>query len=104
MSQMLVRRALPTLWISNEEYEVLDGLARDREITVADLIKEVISPLVEGNGDGRVVVLRLPEHTWEAFVEFFEGDMRFVLQSMSAHVEHGGDDFARALKAAREME
>jgi hypothetical protein len=96
---MPVRRALPTLWISNEEYEVLDGLARDRAITVADLIKEVISPLVEGDGDGRVVVLRLPEHTWSSFAAFFEDETPEC--AMTRCLGADADDFGNALVAAR---
>ncbi len=99
MSRMPVRRALPTLWLSNKEYDVLEEMAEARAITVADLIKEVISPLVEGDGDGRVVVLRLPEHTWSSFAAFFEDES--VESAMTRCLGADADDFGKALVAAR---
>jgi predicted DNA-binding protein with PD1-like motif len=71
-------------------------MARDREITVADLLKEVISPLVEG--DGRVVVLRLPEETWSSFAAFFEDES--VECAMARCLGADADDFARATRQA----
>jgi hypothetical protein len=87
------RRALPTLFLSDDEYNVLAGMATERAIAIADLLKEVISPLVEG--DGRVVVLRLPEGTWSAFAAFFEGGdegERAMVRCLMADA----DDFDRA--------
>ena len=93
--------------VPSDHAQKLARIAQDKGVTVSQLINEVLAPLLaEDNDDAdtRCVVLYIPEHTWETYVEFFENDMRFVLQSMSAHIEHGGDDFSRGLKLARETE
>jgi hypothetical protein len=86
------RRALPTLFVSNDEFAVLDEMATSREMTVSELLKELITPLAQGS---KVVVLQVSEHTWSSFSAFFEDES--VEESMSRCLEADADDFARAL-------
>ncbi len=97
MSRMPVRRALPTLFLSNEEYEVLEGMATQREITVADLLKELIESVVDVQG--RLVVLDIPKHICEDFAEFFDDEP--VESSIARYVGTEGDVLSRALAEAR---
>jgi hypothetical protein len=42
------RRALPTLFVSNDEYSILEEVAKEDGTTVAELLKTLISDCVEG--------------------------------------------------------
>ncbi len=97
MSRMPVRRALPTLFLSNEEYEILEGMATQREITVADLLKELIESVVDVQG--RFVVLDLPKYVYESFAEFFDDETPEC--AMTRCLGADADDFGKALVAAR---
>jgi hypothetical protein len=84
----------------------LTQIAEHKGVSVGELVHQVLAPLLgedDDEDDGRWVLLRISEDAYRTYLKFFEGDMRFVLQSMTAHVEAGGDDFSRALKVAGEM-
>ena len=97
MSRMPVRRALPTLFLSNEEYEVLEGMATQREITVADLLKELIESVVDVQG--RLVVLDIPKYVYEAFAEFYDDET--PENAIARYIGTEGDVLGRALAEAR---
>ncbi len=97
MSRMPVRRALPTLWLSNDEYEVLEGMATQREITVADLLKELIESVVDVQG--RLIVVDIPKYVYDVFAEFFDDEP--VESSIARYVGTEGDVLSRALAEAR---
>jgi hypothetical protein len=79
----------------------LTRIAEDKGVNVSQLVNEVLGPLLAGEeSDTRYVLIHIDEAAYQAYVEFFEGDMRFVFQSMGAHVESGGDDFAKAIEWA----
>jgi hypothetical protein len=91
--------------VPSDHAQKLARIANDKGVSVSQLVNEVLAPLLgeDDEDDGRWVLLRIPEDAYKTYLEFFEGDMGFALQSMSAHIELGGDDFARALKIAGEM-
>jgi hypothetical protein len=71
-------------------------MARDREITVAELLKEVITSIVDA--EGRVVVLQIPDETYASFAAFFDDEP--VEDSMARCLNADADDFDRATKKA----
>jgi hypothetical protein len=91
------RRALPTLFVSNDEYQLLDEIATERKTTVADLLRELVASLVEA--EGRVVVLQIPDETYASFAAFFDDEP--VEDSMARCLSADGDDFGRAVKKAQ---
>jgi hypothetical protein len=90
------RRALPTLFVSNDEYQILDEMATDRKTTVADLLRELVASLVEA--EGRLVVLQIPDETYASFAAFFDDEP--VETAMTRCLWADGQDFGRAVAHA----
>jgi hypothetical protein len=90
------RRALPTLFVSNDEYAILDKAAKDDGLTVVDLLKSFISDCVEGEDNVRVVVV--PHKTWTAFAAFFDDEP--VESAMARFLETEGESLRRAVAQA----
>jgi hypothetical protein len=91
------RRALPTLFVTNDEYQILDEMATERKITVADLLRELVASLVDA--EGRVVVLQIPDETYASFTAFFDDEP--VEQAMTRCLWADGEDFGRAVEKAK---
>ncbi len=96
------RRALPNLFVDVEDYRHLDRKAKARGISLGELVKEALTPLLEQAeaGTGKPITLYVPDRTYATFLEFFGGDVNLAYASMVVHIEGGGDDFAHALKLA----
>ncbi len=90
------RRALPTLFVSNDEYRILDKAAKDEGTTVVELLKEMISECVDG--EDNVVVVNVPHKTWSAFAAFFDDEP--VESAMARYLESESEALARALAKA----
>ncbi len=90
------RRALPTLFVSNDEYAILDKAAKDDGLTVVELLKTFISDCVEGEDNVRVVVV--PHKTWTAFAAIYNDEP--VECAMARYLESEGEVLARALAKA----
>ncbi len=89
------------VWLDFEKAEALEGIAAERKVDVSEVVQEILAPVLDGEGEneqGRFIVLRVPEKTYRAYVKFFEGEVEFAKQSMLAHVELGGEDFADAMR------
>ncbi len=98
------RQSLPTQWVDASEFRYLERKARERNISVGELVKEALTPLLEQDevGTGKRIVLHIPERIWRAFNEFFEGDEPIISSSMVACLEVNGEDFDAAMRTARE--
>ncbi len=90
------RRALPTLFVSNAEYQILDEMATERKTTVAGLLKELVTSLVDA--EGRVVVLQIPDETYASFAAFFNDEP--IETAMERCLWADGEDFGRAVAQA----
>ncbi len=88
------RRALPTLFLTNDEYAILDEMATERNMAVCDILHDLIKPVVKG--EGRVVVLNIPDETYQAFAAFFDGEEPET--AMERCIEADGLDFAKTLR------
>ena len=100
------RRALPNVFVDVDEYAYLNKKARDRGVTLGEVIREALNPLLEQDeaGSGRQVILYIPERTYKQFLEFFDEYEERAKSSMAGCLEVEGEEFARAVgKAAREM-
>ncbi len=91
------RRALPPLFVSDEEYQILDDTAKNEGLTVVDLLKTFISDCVDGEDDVRVVVV--PQKTWSAFAAFFDDEPPEC--SMARFLDTEGEALGRAIKKAQ---
>jgi hypothetical protein len=94
---------LPTQWVDTSEFRYLERKAGERGVGVGELVKEALTPLLEQDevGTGKRIVLHIPQRTWAAFVEFFEGDEDVIRSSMVGCLEVNGEDFAAALAEVR---
>ncbi len=96
------RRALPNLFVDVDDYRYLDRKARERGISLGELIKEALNPLLEQEeaGSGHQVVLHIPERTHQQFMTFFDGDEDVTRHSMIGCLEVNGNEFAESMKSA----
>jgi hypothetical protein len=90
------RRALPTLFVSNDEYSILEEVAKEDGTTVVELLKTLISDCVEG--EPNVVSVNVPHGTWSAFAAFYNDEP--VECAMARYLESEGEVLARALAKA----
>ncbi len=97
MPQTPPRRALPTLFVSNEEFTILEEVAKGDGITVVELLKSLISECVDG--DDNVVVVNVPHKTSSAFAAFFDDEP--VESAMARFLESEGDSLRRAVQAGK---
>ncbi len=96
MPQKPARRSLPTLFVSEDEYAILDKAAKDEGMTVVELLKAMISDCVDG--EDNVVVVNVPHKTWSAFAAFFDDEP--VESAMARFLESEGDALRRAKAGA----
>jgi hypothetical protein len=97
MPQSPTRRALPTLFVSEDEHAILEKAAKDDGLTVVELLKMFISDCVEGEDNVRVVVV--PHKTWSAFAAVFDDEP--VERAMARYLESEGEVLGRALAEAK---
>ncbi len=93
--------------LPSDHAQKLARIAHDKGVSVNQLVNEVLAPLLaedEDEYDGRWVLLRIPDDSYQTYLKFFEGDIRFALQSMCASVEIDATDFAKVLKRAEGMQ
>lgn len=91
------RRALPPLFVSEDEYAILAKAAADDGLTVVELLKMFISDCVEGEDNVRVVVV--PHKTWSAFAAVFDDEP--PERAMARYLETEGEVLEMALAEAR---
>ncbi len=66
-------------------------------LNVGDVVRDIIACKLDGD-DGRFVLLKIPNHTYDSHIEFFDGDVGLALNSMAGSVECTGDDFTHSMK------
>jgi hypothetical protein len=91
------RRALPTLFVSNDEYSILEEVAKEDGTTVVELLKTLISDCVEG--EPNVVSVNVPHETWSAFAAFYDDEPVDVV--MARYLESEGDVLRRVIEKVR---
>jgi hypothetical protein len=88
---------LPPLFVSNEEFAILEEVAKGDGITVVELLKTFISDCVEG--EDNVVVVNVPHKTSSAFAAFFNDEPPEC--AMARFLDTEGEALRRAVKKAQ---
>jgi hypothetical protein len=89
------------IWVDMDKAGTLEKIASEKGVGVSEVVQEILSPALDGEDEserGRFILLRVPDKTYRQYVKFFEGEVEFAKQSMLAHIELGGEDFADAMR------
>lgn len=93
MRRRLAKQALPPVWVDEDEHATLDSLATREGMTVSALVLEFVRQGVEllGDGTAKVVVLEIPQCTYDAFEKWTKGGGEEGIDAMARFLAHQGE-------------
>ena len=96
----LSKRVLPSLWVSEREYGILEEVAGSYDLTVCELLESIVGQVVQSGSDAGMTfcVVQIPMESYQAFEAWIVGGDESADDAIARFIDFEGKRLAKRIE------